>query len=94
VDAPSCAAVSGSEEPARTVIQSDHARAGASSCAFREKREAHGAWNMKAKCTSSDERWTANITLSVTADRLTWTSERGTQEYVRCGSSPQLAKFR
>ena len=94
IDAPSCAAVRASEESAQTVIQSDHARAGASSCAFREKREAHGAWNIKAKCTSSDERWTANITLSVTADRLTWTSERGTQDYVRCGSPTQLARVR
>jgi hypothetical protein len=94
MDAPSCAAARGDDEPTRTVIQSHHARAGASSCAFREKREIHGAWNFKAKCTSSDERWTANITLSVTADRLTWTSERGTQEYVRCGSPTQLATVR
>src|SRR5829696_4162802 len=94
VDAPSCAAVSGSEEPARTVIRNDHARAGASSCAFREKRAIDGVWNIKAKCTSSNERWTANIKLSVTADRLTWTSERGTQEYVRCGSPTQLARAR
>jgi hypothetical protein len=94
VDAPSCAAVSGSEEPARTVIRNDHARAGASSCAFREKRAIDGVWNIKAKCTSSNERWTANITLSGTADRLTWTSERGAQEYVRCGSPTQLARVR
>jgi hypothetical protein len=93
VDAPSCAAVSGSEEPARTVIHNDHAKAGTSSCAFREKRAVQGVWNIKAKCTSSSERWTANITLSVTADRLTWTSERGAQEYVRCARPPSSQGF-
>ena len=37
-------------------------------------------------CTDGRQRWTANIRLAVDGDRLVWSSERGSQTYVRCDS--------
>jgi Putative peptidoglycan binding domain len=82
------------DESVVTIIQRDRAQAGTASCAFRDKREVEDGWSINASCTSSDENWTANIRLSVRGNRLTWTSERGTQEYVRCGSLSQVARVR
>ena len=68
-----------------TVIESGGARAGNASCAFKNKRQVGAAWNVDAACRDGHERWTANIQLTVNKGRLTWTSERGTQSYTRCG---------
>jgi hypothetical protein len=68
-----------------TVIESSGARAGTASCAFKNKRQAGAVWNVDASCRDGRERWTASVQIMVNKDRLTWTSERGTQSYVRCG---------
>ena len=68
-----------------TVIESGGAKAGNASCAFNNRRQVGSAWNVDASCRDGRERWTANVQLTVNKGRLTWTSERGTQSYVRCG---------
>jgi len=81
-----CSAPRDSNDSAIAIIHTDRARAGTSSCTFRSKRQVGTEWSIHAKCTSSDEKWTANIRLAVLGARLTWASERGTEEYVRCKS--------
>ena len=39
---------------------------------------------MVAACSRGRARWTSNVRLSVSGDRLQWSSGRGTQNYVRC----------
>jgi putative peptidoglycan binding protein len=48
------------------------------------QRESTNAWRMQAACTHNGERWSANIRLTVLGDKLTWSNERGTANYVRC----------
>ena len=67
-----------------TVIETSRARAGDVSCSFIDKRQTGGTWRVVAQCASGAEKWTAHIDLTVAAVRLTWTSERGSQVYVRC----------
>jgi hypothetical protein len=43
-------------------------------------------WHVRATCTDSGEQWKANIRLTVTGNKLTWVSERGTARYVRCSA--------
>jgi peptidoglycan hydrolase-like protein with peptidoglycan-binding domain len=68
-----------------TVIESSGAKAGSASCAFKNKRQVGAAWNVDASCRDGRERWTANVQITVDKGRLTWTSERGTQSYIKCG---------
>jgi hypothetical protein len=74
-----------------TMIESSGARAGEVTCAFKEKRQSGDAWDITAQCAKGRERWTARIRLAVKNDRLTWTSERGSQSYVRCNDRLQVA---
>jgi predicted Ser/Thr protein kinase len=41
-------------------------------------------WNVRALCTVGEKSWIANIKLMLKGNTLTWTSERGTDTYVRC----------
>jgi len=43
-------------------------------------------WHVRAACTDGGEKWKANIRLTVTGNKLTWVSERGTARYVRCSA--------
>jgi hypothetical protein len=67
-----------------TVIDGGGAKAGNASCEFNNKRQVGAAWNVDATCRDGRQRWTANVQLTVNKGRLTWTSEHGTQTYVRC----------
>src|SRR5262245_25968676 len=54
-------------------------------CEFRStERESSNVWRLRAECASKTERWNANIRLTVSTSKLTWSSERGTTSYVRC----------
>jgi hypothetical protein len=54
-------------------------------CEFRStERESSNVWRLRAECASKTERWNANIRLTVSTSKLTWSSERGTETYVRC----------
>ena len=68
------------------VINHQGAWAGDVSCAFRNGRRDGEAWRFAATCTGARKRWTANVRLAVTGDTLVWSSERGSQTYVRCPS--------
>lgn len=47
-------------------------------------REAANRWRVAAICTSEGQFWRANIALKVVEQKLIWSSERGTETYVRC----------
>jgi hypothetical protein len=69
------------------VISERGARAGDTSCVFKEQRWTERDWQILANCTNGHERWTSNVRLTVKGDRLVWTSKRGTQTYTRCRSN-------
>jgi len=75
-----------------TVIDTDGARAGETLCAFESKRQTKLGWDVVARCSNSHERWTANVSLSVKDNRLSWKSQRGTQTYLRCLREEMMAQ--
>jgi peptidoglycan hydrolase-like protein with peptidoglycan-binding domain len=46
--------------------------------------ESESAWRVRAKCSANGETWQANIQLRVSGPLLTWESERGRTQYLRC----------
>ena len=74
-----------------TVVESNRARAGDTLCVFQRKRRVGSDWAIVAKCTTPGENWTAHVRLTVANNRLTWASERGSQEYLRCGPRTNVA---
>jgi hypothetical protein len=75
-----------------TVIDTDGARAGETLCAFESKRQTKLGWDVVARCSDSHERWTANVSLSVKDNRLSWKSQRGTETYLRCQREEMMAQ--
>ena len=75
-----------------TVIDTDGARAGETLCAFESKRQTKLGWDVVARCSNSHERWTANVSLSVKDNRLSWNSQRGTETYLRCQREEMMAQ--
>ena len=75
-----------------TVIDTDGARAGETLCTFESKRQTKLGWDVVARCSNSHERWTANVSLSVKDNRLSWKSQRGTQTYLRCQREEMMAQ--
>lgn len=47
-------------------------------------REAANRWRVAAICTADGQFWRAHIALKLVEASLTWSSERGTETYVRC----------
>jgi len=47
-------------------------------------REAANRWRVTAICAAEGRFWRANIALKLVEPNLTWSSERGTETYVRC----------
>jgi hypothetical protein len=68
------------------VINQDGAWAGEVSCSFRSLKQEGNVAVASSTCSNGRRRWTANVRLAVAGDRLTWSSERGSQTYVRCNS--------
>jgi hypothetical protein len=75
-----------------TIIDTDGARAGETLCTFENKRQTKLGWDVVARCSNSRERWTANVSLSVKDNRLSWKSQRGTQTYLRCQREEMMAQ--
>jgi hypothetical protein len=75
-----------------TMIDADGARAGETFCRFKKKQETQSGWNVVANCSNGRERWVANVRLKVQGERLTWSSERGSQAYVRCEPGMTVAQ--
>jgi hypothetical protein len=80
----SCAARNEREGALPAIISEHGARAGETSCVFKNKRRIKSDWRILANCTNGRDRWSSNVRLAVKGKRLIWTSERGTQSYVRC----------
>jgi hypothetical protein len=66
------------------IIGPHSAKAGDTSCRFSDRVPEDGGWKVRAQCSAPPERWTANVQLTLSGNRLNWTSERGKQSYVRC----------
>ncbi len=93
-DAGTCSARNFRDGNLPTVIATDGAWAGETFCMFTKKKQTDSGWRLVAKCSSPRERWTANVRLTVGDNRLTWTSERGTQVYTRCRPDVLTAQAR
>lgn len=67
------------------IINSRGAEAADGKCDFRSiKPEAASRWRIRALCSATGQAWNANIDLAVIGPNLRWSSERGTETYVRC----------
>jgi len=77
-----------------TIINTEGAWAGSTSCLFKKRDETESGWSVLAHCSNARERWTARIQLSVKGDQLLWTSKQGTQTYARCTSNFLVAATR
>jgi predicted RNase H-like HicB family nuclease len=77
-----------------TVISADGAWAGDTFCIFRKKLQTETGWRIVAECSSPRERWMSSVRLTVSHDRLLWTSQRGTQAYARCAPEVLMAQAR
>jgi hypothetical protein len=91
-DAKACSHKAAKNGHVPTVIETSRARAGDATCSFTDKRQVGSTWRFAAQCASGAEKWTAHIELAVVANRLTWTSERGAQVYVRCQQPVEITK--
>ena len=67
------------------VISSRTAKTANGECNFGfVAREAANRWQVAAICAAEGCFWRANIALKLMEPNLTWSSERGTETYVRC----------
>jgi hypothetical protein len=71
----------------RIRIDARSAESGGGRCAFRSVRQEDAdRWRVRASCNAALDSWTANISLRMVGPNLRWSSERGTETYVRCPS--------
>jgi hypothetical protein len=75
-----------------TVINTEGAWAGETFCLFSKRKQIDTGWIVVAKCSNAQERWTSNVRLTVSDNRLTWTSRRGSQSYARCAPDVLMAQ--
>jgi hypothetical protein len=88
----SCAARDFREGLLPTIINTEGAWAGETFCLFSKRKQIEAGWTVVAKCTNARERWTSHVRLTVSENRLTWTSQRGTQAYSRCAPDVLMAQ--
>jgi hypothetical protein len=93
-DAGTCSARDFQQGVLPTVINAEGAWAGETFCLFTKRTETETGWSVVAKCATGRERWTSNVRLTVSDNRLTWTSKRGTQAYTRCRPDVLMAQAR
>jgi len=73
------------DDDQRIRIDQRGAQAVGARCVFHSvKQETAGRWRVRALCTVAPNSWTANISLRLVGPNLRWSSERGTETYVRC----------
>jgi hypothetical protein len=71
----------------RIRIDARSAESGGVRCAFRSVRQEEAdRWRVRASCNAALDSWSANISLRMIGPNLRWSSERGTETYVRCPS--------
>jgi len=67
------------------VVNSRGAETAGGKCDFRNvKQESARRWRVQAVCAADGRSWNANISLALLGPNLSWSSERGTETYVRC----------
>jgi hypothetical protein len=54
------------------------------SCNFLRMNESNNAFSVTAHCSNGTEQWDANISLARSGNKLTWSSELGTDTFYRC----------
>lgn len=91
-DASACSARLNRKGLLPAVIDDEGAFAGETSCAFKSRKQVGGAWQVVAACANARDRWTAHIRLAVAGNQLTWSSQRGSQTYLRCERRPMMAE--
>jgi hypothetical protein len=75
-------------EDQRIRIDARSAGSGGGRCTFRSVRQEDADhWRVRASCSAGLEAWSANISLRMIGPNLRWSSERGTETYVRCPSA-------
>lgn len=73
------------ENDLHTVIDTAGASAGDTSCRFRNiSQTSAGNWAIAGKCSDTRSRWKSDIRLTLSGQKLRWSSQKGTQIYVRC----------
>jgi hypothetical protein len=73
------------EETPLIVVNSRGAETAGGKCDFRYvKQESARRWRVQAVCAAEGRSWNANISLALLGPNLSWSSERGTETYVRC----------
>jgi hypothetical protein len=83
----------GTGRKAPLVINSHAAKTADGECDFGViARKAANRWRIAAICTAQGDFWRAHITLKLTDSNLTWSSERGTETYVRCKPRSRSSK--
>ncbi len=66
-------------------ITENGAKAGSTTCRFRNPRRDGPGWTTAADCSDGGHRWTSQVRLVVNGNTLNWMSEKGPARYVRCG---------
>jgi ferredoxin-NADP reductase len=93
-DASACPSAQNRKRLIPAVITADGASAGDTFCAFKKKKQTETGFDVVANCSNSNQRWTANVRLTVNGNRLIWSSRRGTQTYLRCEPNLRMAEAR
>src|SRR5262245_36655900 len=69
----------------RIRIDSRGAESAGTRCDFRSvNQEAAGRWQVRALCSAARNVWACKFTVRLTGPNLRWSSERGTETYLRC----------
>lgn len=79
-----CTPGRGKDELLPLVLGPKGARAGDATCRFNRTVQNGNRWSIAASCRHGRESWRAHVKLTMAGNRLTWSSERGTQAYIRC----------
>ena len=74
-------------------INEQGAWAGETSCQFQRRKQTGTVSTIVASCFDQRRRWTANVRIETHGDRLTWSSEQGSQTYVRCRAGQLYAQL-
>jgi hypothetical protein len=53
-------------------------------CEFLKIAYSRPSWRIQALCQAGEQRWSANISLTLKGNELIWASERGIDHYFRC----------
>jgi len=75
-------------------ISLDRAESDGGACAFQSIRREGTGWSIRAHCAAGGEAWDANVTLALSGEQLTWSSERGLAIYHRCQSGEISSRAR